>query len=148
MRFRVSLRKWFRDSLTSKTIKKFFSRRITINPFEEKAVKLWKILLRDPSTKMAYNSYGARQVEKENIFIIFQPAASTDYIMTIMDVTDTSKNLYELHISEGPANNVMVSFDSEMERRMRRTESSKRWIIQSDIDRLIEKEEAKTLIGK
>ena len=40
-----------------------------LTPYEEKAIRLWKILLRDEDTKMSYNTYGVRQIEKNNVFI-------------------------------------------------------------------------------
>ena len=45
---------------------KMTTERSKITPYEEKAIRLWKMLLKDEDTKMSYNSFGVRQIEKEN----------------------------------------------------------------------------------
>jgi hypothetical protein len=113
----------------------------TITPYEEKAMRLWKILLRDENTQMAYNANGVRQIEKDNIFMILQSNSGSYYIMTLMDTTDMRRSLYELHIPVKHADVLADYFDDEMERRMRRVENNKRQMIESDIDTLLELEE-------
>jgi hypothetical protein len=126
---------------------KMTAERSVLSPTEEKAIRLWKILLRDEETHMSYNSLGVRQIEKENIFMIFQPGSNSGYIMTLMDVNEESRSLYELHIPPKHSDIVADNFDDELERRMKRAENNKRSIIETDIDILLRKEE-KILIDK
>ena len=119
----------------------------TLTAYEEKAMRLWKILLRDENTQMAFNANGVRQIEKDNIFMILQSSSGSYYIMTLMDIKDSRRSLYELHIPIKHADVLTDFFDDEMERRMRRAESNKRKIIENDIDSLLEQEE-KVMISR
>jgi len=112
-----------------------------LTPYEEKAIRLWRLCLKDEDTQMAYNTNGVRQIEKEHVFIVFQPCGNQDYIMTIMDVNDNGRSLYEFHIPAKDSDDVCEYFDLEMEKRMRKVENNKRNIIESDIDKLLEQEE-------
>ena len=112
-----------------------------LTPYEEKAIRLWRLCLKDEDTQMAYNTNGVRQIEKEHVFIVFQPCGNQDYIMTIMDVNDNGRSLYEFHIPPKDSDDVCEYFDLEMEKRMRKVENNKRNIIESDIDKLLEQEE-------
>ena len=120
---------------------KIDNERSRISPYEEKAIRLWRMLLKDEDTKMSYNSFGVRQIEKENIFMIFQHSGNNDYIMTLMDVNENGRSLYELHFPQKHADIVSDHFDDELERRMKKTENNKRHIIENDIDKLIKVEE-------
>lgn len=135
-RFRVYWRKW-KNSLNETMV--YEQRKIT--PYEEKAIRLWKLLLKDESTQMAYNTNGVRQIEKESVFMIFQPTGNNDYLMTLVDITDQRRSLYELHIPEKHADIVCDYFDTELEKRMKKAESDAMSLIEYDIDKLIEKEE-------
>ena len=112
-----------------------------ITPYEEKAMRLWRILVKDENTKLSYNTLGIRQVEKGNVFMILQPGYNTDCIMTLMDCTSDRRNLYELRIPSRHAELVTDYFDFELERRMRKAELNKRNLIETDIDKLLEHEE-------
>jgi len=112
-----------------------------LTPYEEKAIRLWRLCLKDEDTQMAYNTNGVRQIEKEHVFIVFQPCGNQDYIMTIMDVNDNGRSLYEFHIPAKDSDDVCEYFDLEMEKRMRKAENNKRNIIESDIDKLLAQEE-------
>jgi hypothetical protein len=112
-----------------------------LTPYEEKAIRLWRLCLKDEDTQMAYNTNGVRQIEKEHLFIVFQPGGNHDYIMTIMDVNDNGRSLYEFHIPQKDSDDVCEYFDLEMEKRMRKVENNKRNIIESDIDKLLAQEE-------
>ena len=66
-RLRVLWRKWQRtldNTITPESGK-------IITPYQEKAMRLWKLSLRDRSTKLAFNTYGIRQIEKENYCFVF-----------------------------------------------------------------------------
>ena len=133
-RARVMWRSWRRS--IDNSIKPESSK---LTPYESKGIRLWKICLRDEETQMAYNSYGVRQIEKDNIFIILSPANGSDkYIMTIMDITSERRSLYELNIEGRHANSTCEAFDIEMEKRMNKAQNSKRDLIETDIDKLIQ----------
>ena len=118
-----------------------------LSTYQEKAIRLWRLCLKDDNTKLAYNTLGIRQLEKENLFITYTPAGNGSYIITIMDISGDRKNLYEVHIPSKHTDYAGDMFDAEMEKRMRKVENTKRAIIESDIDKLIEQEE-KILMSK
>ena len=94
LRLRIKWRNW-RRSVGDKMV----AERSKITPYEEKAIRLWKLLLRDEDTKMSFNTYGIRQIEKNNVFMKLQVnGASTDCIMTLIDITTERRSLYEIHI--------------------------------------------------
>ena len=137
-RLRVLWRKWQRtldNTITPESGK-------IITPYQEKAMRLWKLSLRDRSTKLAFNTYGIRQIEKENLLLVFQYNPNTYSVMTIMNITDTGKNLYELTRPEKQSIAVCDYFDDEMDRRMSIVESTKRSIIETDLDRLVEQQDS------
>lgn len=137
--------KW--RNLRSSVGDKMLAEKSKLTPYEEKAIRLWKILLRDEDTKMSFNNHGVRQIEKNNVFITFQESGSSDYIMTILDITDERRSLYELHIPLRQADIVSDHFDYELDKRMKKAETNKRAIIETDIDKLLEQEE-KILLSK
>jgi hypothetical protein len=112
-----------------------------LTDFEQKAIRLWRLCLKDKDTQLAYNSFGIRQLEKGNLFLIFKPSGNNDFIMTIMDINDERKNVFEIHIPTRNAYDVCDYFDMELEKRTREAEVAKRSIIIDDLDRLIEIEE-------
>jgi hypothetical protein len=136
LRLRIRWRNW-RRSLGDKMI----AEKSKLTPYEEKAIRLWKILLKDEDTKMSYNTNGVRQIEKKNVFMTFQTGYNSEYIMTLIDITDERRSLYELHIPLRHADIVSDHFDYELEKRMKRAELNKREIIETDIDKLLEQEE-------
>ena len=136
LRLRIKWRNW-RKSLGDKMV----AEKTKLTPYEEKAIRLWKILLKDEDTKMSFNTYGVRQIEKKNVFMTFQSGYNSEYIMTLIDITDERRSLYELHIPTRHADIVLDNFDYELEKRMKRAESNKREIIETDIDKLLEHEE-------
>ena len=135
-RIRVMWRRWKRkvDSL-----KPDYS--IQTN-YEEKGLRLWKMVIRDEDTQMAYNSEGTRQIEKDTLFITVTSNNSIDrYTMTIMDISGSRRSLYELHVEGKSAAMAIESFDDEMQRRMKKVENSKRKLIETDIDKLIQSQD-------
>ena len=133
---RVYWRKWRRSIDNRMTIE-----RKQITTYEEKAIRLWKILLKDEDTQMNYNTSGVSQIEKDNVLMMFQPAGNSEYLMTLFDVDDTRRSLYELRIPQKESEVVSDYFDTEMEKRMKKAENNKRSIIETDLDKLLEKEE-------
>jgi Tfp pilus tip-associated adhesin PilY1 len=112
-----------------------------ITPFQEKAIRLWKLVLKDSNSKLAFNTYGIRQIEKDNLLIVFQHNTTGESVLTIMDTKDNNNNLYELHIPLKQSMYVCDLFDGEMDKRMNNVESKKRSIIETDLDNLIKEEE-------
>ena len=108
-----------------------------ITPFQEKGIKLWRLCLKDNSTKLAFNTNGVRQIEKENLLLVFQHNPSGESVMTIMDINASNKNIYELNILNKQSNYVCDLFDDEMDKRMSLVESTKRQIIETDLDNLL-----------
>ena len=108
-----------------------------ITPFQEKGIKLWRLCLKDSSTKLAFNTNGVRQIEKENLLLVFQHNPSGESVMTIMDINDSNKNIYELNILNRQSNYVCDLFDDEMDKRMSLVDSTKRQIIETDLDNLL-----------
>jgi len=135
-RIRVMWRRWKRkvDSL-----KPDYS--IQTN-YEEKGLRLWRMVIRDEDTQMAYNSEGTRQIEKDTLFITVTSNNSIDrYTMTIMDISGSRRSLYELHVEGKSAAMAIESFDDEMQRRMKKVENNKRRLIETDIDKLIQSQD-------
>ena len=120
-----------------------------ISPYQEKAIRLWRMTLKDPSSRLGVNTFGVRQVDRENLVIVFQDfgGANDDSVLTIMDTNDNGNNLYELHISKRHAGMVCEAFDDEMDRRMNRVESAKRLLIESDLDNLLKSQEKRMRSG-
>ena len=114
-----------------------------ISPMQEKAVRLWKLCLRDKETNISCSiSNRTRQIEKTNMLIILSPLNQLDYLMTILDIDDKNKScLYEIRIGPKMAEGVISSFDNENERRMREGEEERRNSIYNDLDKLLQQEE-------
>lgn len=143
LRLRIKWRNW-RRSVGDKMV----AERSKLTPYEEKALRLWKLLLKDEDTKMSFNAYGVRQIEKNNVFMKLQSGGSTtDCIMTLIDITTERRSLYEIHIPMSHAEIICDQFDYELERRMKRAETNKRILIETDIDNLLEEEE-KIILSK
>ena len=135
-RLRVIIRRWKRN------IDSFRPEDIEATTYEEKGLRLWRMVIRDESTQMAYNFEGVRQIEKDTLFITVTPNNSIDrYTMTIMDISGTRRSLYELHVEGKSASVAIESFDDEMQRRMKKVENSKRKLIETDIDKLIQSQD-------
>lgn len=133
-KLRVRWRRWKRS--LDNSIKPESSK---LTPYEEKGLRLWKMVIRDEDTQMAYNSDGVRQIEKDTLFITVTPNNGSDrFTMTIMDITGSRRSLYELHVDGRPAAAALEAFDVEMQRRMRKVENSKRTLIETDIDKLVQ----------
>ena len=110
-----------------------------ISPYQEKGMRLWRLMLKDQDSKLGVNTYGVRQIEKDNLLLVFLSGGNSndDSVLTIMDVNDSGNNVYELHIGARQAASICEAFDMEMNRRMNRAESAKRLLIESDLDRLL-----------
>lgn len=114
-----------------------------ISPYQEKAIRLWRMTLKDPASRLGVNTYGVRQVDRENLVMVFQDinGSADEAVLTIMDTNDNGNNLYELHISRRYAIWVCEAFDDEMDRRMNKAESAKRLLIESDLENLLRSQE-------
>lgn len=113
-----------------------------VTPMQEKAVKLWKLCLRDRATNITCSiSNRTRQIEKDNMLIILSPLNQMDYLMTILDTDNTKSCTYEIRINSKLSESVISSFDIENERRMREGEDERRNSIYNDLDKLLLQEE-------
>lgn len=127
-RLKVKWRQW----------KNSFDKRIgpedqTTSPYQDKAIRLWKLTLKDTESKLGVSTQGVRQIEKDNLLIIFQYTDSnSNSILTIMD-----NNVYELSIPPKQSITICDYFDDEMDRRMDKSVSAKRVIIETDLDKLV-----------
>ena len=99
--------------------------------------------LKDTEAKLAFNTNGVRQIEKENLLLVFQHNPSGESVMTIMDINENSKNIYELNILSKQSLYVCDLFDDEMDRRMFMADSAKRHMIETDLDNLVTLQEGK-----
>lgn len=153
-RYRFKSVKRFRYNLLKKfiSVNAFFKRidtKVTydgedkkITPLQEKAVRLWKLCLRDTETNLSCSiSDKTRHIEKNNLLIILTPMNQLDYLMTIVDGDDSKSCLYEIRIGSKLSGGVITSFDNENERRMKEGEEDKRKTIHSDLDKLLLQEE-------
>lgn len=105
----------------------------TTSPYQDKAIRLWKLTLKDTESKLGVSTQGVRQIEKDNLLIIFQYTDSnSNSILTIMD-----DNVYELSIPPKQSITICDYFDDEMDRRMDKSVSAKRVIIETDLDKLV-----------
>ena len=138
-RLRVHWRRW--KSNLDNRITPEESRIVT--PFQEKGIKLWRLCLKDTEAKLAFNTNGVRQIEKENLLLVFQHNPSGESVMTIMDINENSKNIYELNILSKQSLYVCDLFDDEMDRRMFMADSAKRHMIETDLDNLVTLQEGK-----
>lgn len=138
-RLRVRWRRW-RCSIDEKIIPEEGR---TSTPFQEKAIRLWRLCLKDSESKLAFNTNGVRQIEKENLLMVFQHNPSGESVMTIMDISDSSKNIYELNILSKPSSYVCDLFDDEMDRRMTIADNAKRKLIETDLDNLVTLQESR-----
>jgi hypothetical protein len=137
-RFKVRWRQW-RENIGGKMI----SDERTSTPFQEKAIRLWRLCLKDSESKLAFNTNGIRQIEKENLLLVFQHNSTGESVMTIMDINDNSKNIYELNILSKSSTYVCDLFDDEMDRRMYMADNEKRKMIETDLDNLVTFQEGK-----
>lgn len=138
----VSLNSFFRKIDTKMT----YVEDNKVNPMQEKAVKLWKLCLKDKNVNINCSiSRGTRQIEKDNLLIILSQVNQLDYLMSIIDgdIDDkTRKNcIYEIRIGKTLSDSVISAFDTENEKRMKDSEESRRKFIYNDLDNLLSQEE-------
>lgn len=133
--------------LTINTLLKWFDTKVTsgetkFTPMQEKAVKLWKLCLKDKKTNMSCSiSNRIRHIEKNNMLIILSPINQLDYLMTIIDIDNSKSCLYEIRITSKLSEDVILSFDTENQKRMMNREEGKRKFIYNDLDKLLLREE-------
>jgi hypothetical protein len=132
-RWRVYWRRW-KNSLDNRITPEEYK---IVSPFQEKGIKLWRLCLKDNSSKLGFNTNGVRQIEKDNLLLVFQHNPSGESVMTIMDINSSNKNIYELNIPNKQSNYVCDLFDDEMDKRMSLAERTKRNIIETDLDNLL-----------
>lgn len=114
-----------------------------LNTMQEKAVKLWKVSLKDKDCGLHCSlSTKERQVESGNILMVLTPSGVDHHTMSIFDSTDTNRcNFYELVIPQPHITQVCDQFDVEMDRRMRENESDRREMVEDIMDTMVRKHE-------
>lgn len=138
-RLRVHWRRW-KSSLDNR-ITPEESR--VLSPLQEKAIKLWRLCVKDRDAKLEFNTNGVRQIEKSDLLMVLQHNPSGESVLSIMDINENSKNIYELSVPNKHSQYVCDLFDDEMDRRMFMADSAKRKIIETDLDKLLAQQEAK-----
>ena len=120
-----------------------YSEENTITPLQEKAVRLWKLCLKDKETNISCSiSNKTRHIEKNNMLITLSPLNQLDYLMCILDTENNKECLYEIRIGAKLSDSVITSFDIENERRMKMGEEERRKSIYKDLDKLLLQEES------
>lgn len=121
-------------------------RKITVNkhkltPMQEKAIKLWKVSLKDKDCVLHCSlSTRERQVVSGSILMILSPTGVDHHILTIFDSNDDTKcNFYEIVIPQ--PQQMCEQFDYEMDKRMRQNELERREIIEDIMDTIVRKQE-------
>ena len=135
-RLRVRWRQW-KQSIDETIVPKNHK----TTTFQDKAIRLWKLTLRDKNSKLAFNNFSVRQIENDNLLLVFQHNSSGDSVMTIIDINKAGKNLYELNIPLNYSEHVTDLFDSEMDKRMKSVQTTKSSIIETDLDKLLKTQE-------
>ena len=136
----IKLNKFFKQ-IDSKVT---YHEETSISPMQEKAVKLWKLCLRDKTTNISCSiSNQIRQIEKNNLLIILSPLNQIDYLMSILDIDNGKNCIYEIRIGQKLAESVISTFDNENEKRMREGEEERRNSIYNDLDKLLSQQEIK-----
>lgn len=109
---------------------------------QEKAVKLWKLCLRDRTSNISCSiSNHIRQIEKNNLLIILSPLNQIDYLMSIIDIDNGKNCIYEIRIGQKLAESVIYLFDQENEKRMKEGEDARRRSIYNDLDKLLSQQD-------
>lgn len=113
----------------------------SLTSLQQKAIKLWKLTLRDKSAELRSSiNDSTRQIDKDHLMMILKPSHDY-YLLTIMDIDSNKKNCYEVDIPKSLVDEICDLFDVEMSRRMRNAEYVKRQILDDDIDKLIIQQE-------
>ena len=135
-KLRVRWRRWKRSIGNTMS----FDEDKVISPTQEKAIRVWKLVVKDVTSKLEFNTSGIRQVTKDNLLIVFQHNATGDSVMTIMETKENNNNIYDLHIPIRQSMYICNIFDGEMDKRMYNGETKKRSIIEKDLDNLIKEQ--------
>ena len=140
----------FRNYLTAKNALNKVNSRLKyapdtdqVLPIQDKAVRLWKLCLKDESAQISCSmAERIRQIEKDNMLIILSPLNEMDYLMTIMDVDNNKSCLYEIRMGHKISESITSTFDIENEKRMKMGQSEKRDSIHNDLNKLIHQQES------
>jgi hypothetical protein len=120
---------------------------IILTSMQEKSINLWKACLSDrKAVLLAAIKTSQRQIETENLLISLSPFSPAESIMTIFDVSDNRRCLYEVHIPDRYLDDICISFDSEIQKRIVNIENNKRKAIDDDLDSLLVKQMKKSLV--
>lgn len=111
---------------------------VDVLPMQEKAIKLWKMALRDKSSSINCSlSDKSRQVESGSLLMILSSINEMDSIMTIMDVDDKKSYLYEVRMGNKITDSISEYFDEENRKRIDVANKKRKDLINNNLDRLI-----------
>jgi len=138
------LRKWIEFNGWFHTIdKKMTVGHHKLNPMQERAVKLWKLSLKDKDCVLRCSiSTKERHVESGKILMTLTPSATDHYRMSIYDSSDNDNcNFYDVIIPQPHLELTCDQFDTEMNKRMFDKESSRKEIIEDTMETMLRKHE-------
>lgn len=108
---------------------------------QKNAIALWNLCLNDKEAQL-YCSFLTlkRQIEKEFLLITLISKGGRHNEMTIIDLTNGNHNCFNIAFNEKVEDIVLDlkdDFDTEMERRVRSIEFSKKEIMRKDLESLV-----------
>jgi hypothetical protein len=114
-----------------------------LSSMQEKAVKLWRICLKEKNCKLDCSiSSRQRQIESGKILIVLTPGGTDYSTMSIFDGTDNAKcNFYEVSIPQPHLDQIYQQFDDMVYRRMSNKEQKNREMVEEVFDTMISKQE-------
>jgi hypothetical protein len=137
-------RKWIEfNSWFYKIDKKMTLGHRELNNMQSKAVKLWKLCLKDKNCNLQCSiSNKQRQVESGKILIILSPDGVDHSIMSIFDHVDNNKcNFYEIVIPQPHLEEICQQFDDLVLKRMGNKEQKNRGMVEEFFDTMVSRQE-------
>jgi hypothetical protein len=137
-------RKWIEfNSWFYKIDKKMTVGHHELNSMQSKAVKLWRLCLKDKNCNLQCSiSNKQRQVESGKILIVLTPGGVDHSTMSIFDGTDNAKcNFYEAVIPQPHLEQICQQFDDLVLRRMENKEQKNRDMVEEVFDTMISRQE-------
>lgn len=138
------LRKWIEfNSWFYKIDKKMTVGHHELNSMQSKAVKLWKICLKDSKCVLQCSIPNKqRQIESGKIFMVLSATNLDHAILSIFDSTSEDKcNFYEVIVPQPHLEEICQSFDSVVAKRMGLKEQRSRDTVEEIFDTLLSKQQ-------
>jgi len=116
----------------------YFTEVVTLTSMQEKAISLWEACLLDSNSNLLSSfKTSQRQIVTDTILITLSPFTPQESVMTIFDISENRKCLYEVHIPEKYLEDICTKFDFEIQKRIKSIESDRRKAIDDDLDLLL-----------